>query len=61
MDKKKHDPKEYEALIGRKSRSQTPPFILTFDILNRNVHNCLVDSRASSNVKPYLVCKKLNA
>ena len=45
----------------RKSRSQTPPFLLTFEIFKRNVHNCLVDSGASSNVMPYSVCKKLNA
>ena len=25
-----------------------------------NVHNCLVDSRASLNVMPLLVCKKIN-
>ena len=49
------------ALIGRKSRSQTPPFLLTFAIFNKNVHNCLVDLGASSNVMPYLTCKKLNA
>ena len=48
-------------LIGRKSRSRIPPFLLTFNIFNINVHNCLVDSGASSNVMPYLVCKKLNA
>jgi hypothetical protein len=40
------------ALIGKKSRSQTPPSLLTFEIFNRNVHNCLVDSGASSNVVP---------
>ena len=61
MDKRKSNPKVDGALIGRKSRSQTPPFLLTFDIFNRNVHNCLVDSGASSNVIPYSVCKKLNA
>jgi hypothetical protein len=58
---KRPNPRVDGALIGRKSRSQTPPFLLTIDILNRNVHNCLVDSRASLNVMPYLVCKKLNA
>ena len=31
------------ALIGRKLRSQTPPFLITFEIFNKNVHNCLVD------------------
>ena len=49
------------ALIGRKSRSQTPSFLLTFDIFNKNVHNYLVDSGDSSNVMPYSVCNKLNA
>ena len=49
------------ALIGRKSRSKTPPFLLTFEIFNRNVHNYLVNSGASLNVMPYSICKKLNA
>ena len=48
-------------LIGRKSRSQTLPFLLIFEIFNRNLHNCLVDTGASSNVMPYSDCKKLNA
>ena len=48
-------------MIGRKYRSQTPPFLLTFEILNRNVHNCLVNLGASSNVIPYSVSKNLNA
>ena len=60
-EEKKPNPRADGELIGRKSRSQTPPFLLTFDIFNRNVHNCLVDSGASSNVMPYSVCKKLNA
>ena len=44
-------------LIGRKSRCQTPPFLLTFEIFNRNVHNYLVDSGASSNVMPYSIAR----
>ena len=60
MDKKQLDPKEYGAPIRRKSRSLTPTFLLTFDIFKRNVHNFLVDSRASSNMMPYSVYKKLN-
>jgi hypothetical protein len=60
-EEKRSNPRAYGVLIGRKSRSQTPPFILTFKIFNRNVHNCLVDLGASSNVMPYLVCKKFNA
>ena len=39
-----------EVIIGGKSKSQTLPFLLTFEIFNHNVHNCLVDSGASSNV-----------
>lgn len=44
-DKKKGDPREDGALIRNKFRTQTPPFLLTFEIFNCNVHNCLVDSR----------------
>jgi hypothetical protein len=47
--------------IDKKSKLSIPPFLLTFEIFNRNMHNCLVDSGASSNVMPYFVCKKLNA
>jgi hypothetical protein len=59
-EEKRLNPRADGALIGRKSRSQTPPFLLTFEIFNINVHNCLVDSGASSNVMSYSVCKKLN-
>jgi hypothetical protein len=38
-----------------------PLFLLTFEVFNRNLHNCLVDSRESSNVMPLSICKKLNA
>ena len=58
---KKPNTREDGAFIGRKSKSQTPPFLLTFEIVNRNVHNSLVDSGASSNMMVCLVCKKLNA
>jgi hypothetical protein len=40
---------------GRKERPFVPPFLLTFEVFNKNLHNCLVDSRASSNVMP-LAC-----
>ena len=60
-DKRKVDPREDGALIGKKSRSQTPPFLLTFEIFNHNVHKCLVDFGDSLNAIPYSVCKKLNA
>ena len=49
-----------EASIGGKSKSRTKPFLLTFEIFNLNVHNCLVDSGASSNVMPLSICKKIN-
>lgn len=50
----------YTTLIGKKSSCNTPPFLLTFEIFNKNVHNCLVDFGASSNIVPYSMCKNLN-
>jgi hypothetical protein len=32
-----------DAITGNQCKSQTPPFILTLDIFNHNVHNYLVD------------------
>ena len=55
----KIDPNDI-ALIGGRSRSHTPPFLLTYEIFNKNVHNCLVDSGASSNILPKSICAKLN-
>ena len=49
-----------EASVGDKSKYKTPAFLLTFEIFNYNVHNYLVDSGASVNVMPLLVCKKIN-
>ena len=46
--------------IGDRSISHVPPFLLTYEIFNRNVHNCLVDSGASSNIMPRVVRTKLN-
>jgi len=34
-----------------------PPFFLSFEIFNCNVHNCLVDSGASANVMPLSLAK----
>ena len=48
------------ALIGGRSTSHTPPFLLTYEIFNKNLHNCLVDSGASSNILPKSICEKLN-
>ena len=58
---RKLNPRADGALIGKKSRSQTPHFLLTFETFNKNVHNYLVYSGASSNVMSYSVYKKLNA
>ena len=55
----KVDPNDI-ALIGGRSRSHTPPFLLTYEIFNKNVHNCLVDSGASTNILPKSICAKLN-
>ena len=49
-----------EASIGGKSKPQTLWFLLSFEIFNHNVHNCLVDSGDSSNFMPLLVCKNIN-
>jgi hypothetical protein len=46
-------------LEGRKERPFVPPFLLMFEVLNRNLHNFLVDSEASSNVIPLVICNKL--
>jgi hypothetical protein len=43
------------------TRKNVPPFLLTFEIFNRNVNNCMVDLGASSNVMPWSVCQKINA
>ena len=42
-----------------KARFKTPPFLLTLEILNHKVHNCLEDSGSSVNVMPLAVCKKI--
>jgi hypothetical protein len=47
-------------LLGKRSKFQTPPFLLNFEIFNQNAHNFLVDSGASCNVISYSICKKLN-
>ena len=61
IEGKRPNPRADWDLIERKSQSQTPPFLLTFYIFDRNVHNYLVDLGASSNVMLYYVCKKINA
>jgi hypothetical protein len=38
----------------------TPALLITFEIFNRNVHNCMVDFGASSNVMPLKVYENIN-
>ena len=51
---------DVESIGEGKVRFKTPPFLLTLEILNHKVHNCLVDSGSSVNVMPLTVCKKIN-
>ena len=46
--------------IGDRSISHTPHLLLTYEIFNKNVHNCLIDSGASSNIMPRTIYTKLN-
>jgi hypothetical protein len=41
-------------------KPSVPPFLLTFKVFNRNLHNYLLYSEASSNIIPFSICKKLN-
>ena len=47
-------------LIRDRLNSHTPPFLLTYEIYNRNLHNFLIDSGASSNIMPASFCSKLS-
>ena len=49
---------DVESIGEGKARFKTPPFMLTLEVLNHKVHNCLVDSGSSVNVMPLAVCKK---
>lgn len=55
----KVDPNDI-ALIRGRSKSHTPPLLLTLEIFNKISHNCLVYSGASSNILPKKNCAKLN-
>ena len=41
-------------------KAKTPPFLLTLEMVNHKVHNCLVYFGLSVNVMPLAVCKKMN-
>lgn len=51
----------HNTILGKKSKSMTPPFLLMFEIFNMSADNCLVDFGASSNVIPYDIEKRINA
>lgn len=55
----KFDPTD-AILIGDRSNSHTPPFLLTDEIFNKKMHNFLIDSGASSNIMLRIVYTKLN-
>jgi len=41
----------------KKGKPFVPLFLLKFEVFNKNLHNFLVDSGASSNVIPLSICK----
>ena len=41
-------------------KAKTPPFLLTLEMLDHKVHNCLVDFGSSVNAMPLEVCKKIS-
>ena len=55
-----NQPVEEKSELIKTMKTSAPPFLVTLEILNHNVHNCLVDSGSSTNVMPLIVCKKLN-
>ena len=54
-----NQPVEEKIGLIKTKKTSTPPFLVTLEILNHKVHNCLVDSGSSTNVMPLVVCKKL--
>jgi hypothetical protein len=57
----KNKPNVNACSVDKKGNPFVPSFVLTFEVFNRNIHNCLIDSGASSNVMPLSIYKKLNA
>ena len=55
-----NQPGEEDIEPGWEETADTPPFLLTLQMLNHNVHNCLVDSGSAVNVMPLEVCKNIN-
>ena len=55
-----NQPGEEDIEPGWEEKYETLPFLLTLEMLNHNVHNCLVYSGSSVNVMPLEVCKNIN-
>ena len=55
-----NQPGEEDIEPGWEDKVDTPPFLLTLEMLNHNVHNCLVDSGSAVNVMSLEICKKIN-
>ena len=55
-----NQPREEDIEPGWEEKADTPPFLLTLEMLNYNVHNYLVDSGSAVNVMPLEVCKNIN-
>ena len=55
-----NQPGEEDIELGWEEKDETPPFLLTLEMLNHNVHNCLVDSGSAVNVMPLEICKRIN-
>ena len=55
-----NQPVEEKIELIKTKKTSAPPFLVTLEILNHKVHNCLVDSGSPMNVTPLAVCKKLN-
>ena len=53
-------PRDEDIEPGWEEIPVTPPFLLTLEMLNHNVHNCLVDSGSAVNVMPLEICKNIN-
>ena len=55
-----NQPVEENIELIKTKKTSAPPFLVTLEILNHKVHNCLVDSGSSMNVMPLAVCKRLD-
>jgi hypothetical protein len=56
----KNKPNVNACSLDKSGKPFVPPFLLTFEVFNKNLDNFLVGLGASSNVIPLSICKKLN-